>query len=380
MYISRKTQLILTNYQKELIDEMIYVRRNIWNKLIETYNPIIIQNLENKKRPVLPNQTELNQFSKGLELPKVNNRVYKSCIDDYLQAWKMCFKIKQRRKPRFHNYKSIQRVNFSSMGDRLSLKENFLILPTKRGGKTKDKKVTFKEDLSEFNDIPIHVFAIEKRNDKYYISLTFNLKDYEKEKSQENQVGCDWGVKTFLTTSDGKQYDLPEKLIRQEIKIKNLQRILSNKQRNSKNYNKVRLKLNQAWFRYTNIRKDFIEKLSYKLLSENKLIALENLDIQEMINKSHRNRRKNIYKNSFNIFKTRLVQKSERFESQVIFVDKYFPSSQLCSNCGDRKQLKLTDRIYECGCGINLDRDLNAAINILKEGIRMNSMTVGLQS
>lgn len=380
MYISRKTQLILTNYQKELIDEMIYVRRNIWNKLIETYNPIIIQNLENKKRPVLPNQTELNQFSKGLELPKVNNRVYKSCIDDYLQAWKMCFKIKQRRKPRFHSYKSIQRVNFSSMGDRLSLKENFLILPTKQGGKTKDKKVTFKEDLSEFNDIPIPVFAIEKRNDKYYISLTFNLKDYEKEKSQENQVGCDWGVKTFLTTSDGKQYDLPEKLIRQEIKIKNLQRILSNKQRNSKNYNKIRLKLNQAWFRYTNIRKDFIEKLSYKLLSENKLIALENLDIQEMINKSHRNRRKNIYKNSFNIFKTRLVQKSERFESQVIFVDKYFPSSQLCSNCGDRKQLKLTDRIYECGCGINLDRDLNAAINILKEGIRMNSMAVGLQS
>ena len=80
------------------------------------------------------------------------------------------------------------------------------------------------------------------------------------------------------------------------------------------------------------------------------------------------------------VFKTRLVQKSERFESQVIFVDKYFPSSQLCSSCGDRKQLKLTDRIYECGCGINLDRDLNAAINILKEGIRMNSMTVGLQS
>ena len=100
------------------------------------------------------------------------------------------------------------------------------------------------------------------------------------------------------------------------------------------------------------------------------MIALEDLDIQEMINKSHKHRRRNIYKNCFNVFKTRLVQKSERFSGKVVFVNKYFPSSQLCSVCDKKHEMPIEKRKMMCNCGLEINRDLNAAINILNEGRR----------
>ena len=371
MYISRKTQLILTDSQKELIDEMIYVRRNLWNKCVEKYNPIITDKLEHKLKNVLPTWSETEKYLKTLDFPKVNNRIYKTCAEDYLQAWKMCFKIKNRRKPHFHSVNSSEnRVNFSSMADRLTLKNNSLTLPTKAGGTIKSKTITFCEDLSEFNNVPIPCFSLIKRNNNYYISLTFDMKEFEKKTSEFNQIGCDWGLKTFLTTSNNEQYNLPRSLISQEIRIKHLQKILSKKCKGSKNREKIRIKLNEAWLRYINIRKDFIEKLSYKLLKENELICLEDLDINDMIQQSKSKKRHfNIYKNSFGIFRTRIVQKSERFTSQVVFVNRYFPSSQLCSSCGEiHKEMKDLRRVFKCDCGLEIDRDLNASLNILNEG------------
>jgi len=222
MYISRKTQLILTNSQKELIDEMIYIRRNLWNKIIEVYNPLIINKLEQKIKQVLPSQTELETFSKRL-YPNSNSRLLRSCIQDYLEAWKMCFKISNRRKPHFHSCNQSElSVPMYDCNTKIKLTKKHGISFT-LSGKIKDKNILFCEDMTEWIGKEVPIYSISRRNKKYYISLTFKIDKNEIE-SQSNEIGCDWGLKTFLTTSNNEQYNLPRSLISQEIRIKHLQK------------------------------------------------------------------------------------------------------------------------------------------------------------
>ena len=205
---------------------------------------------------------------------------------------------------------------------------------------------------------------------KYYVSILVEQEIKELSKN-EFMIGVDLGLTDFATTSDGVKYSNPKWLRKQENKIKKLQRELSRKKKGSKNRNKTRIKLAKAYEKITNQRKDFLHKLSSELINENQVICLEDLQIKNLL-QNHK-LAKAISEVSWYEFRKQLEYKAKWYGRTIVIIDKYYPSSQICSNCGNNTGKKsLNIREFDCPyCGKHHDRDINASINILLEGLRI---------
>lgn len=205
---------------------------------------------------------------------------------------------------------------------------------------------------------------------KYYISILVEQKINELPKSQF-MIGVDLGLTDFAITSDGVKYSNPKWLRKQENKIKKLQRKLSRKKKGSKNRKRARVKLAKAYEKITNQRKDFLHKLSFELINENQVICLEDLQVKNLL-QNHK-LAKAISEVSWYEFRRQLEYKAKWYGRTIVIIDKYYPSSQICSNCGENTGKKeLSIREFTCPyCGKHHDRDINASINILHEGLRI---------
>lgn len=204
---------------------------------------------------------------------------------------------------------------------------------------------------------------------KYYVSFTVD-ENSEHLPKIEKEVGVDLGLKTFAYTSDNEQYFSPKPMWKYSARLKKLQRKLSKKpNKKSKNYEKLRLQIAKLHERIANIRNDFLHKLSTKLIRENQSIFLEDLNVKGMT--KNRKLAKAILDCGFGCFVQMLKTKALMYGRTVLQIDRWFPSSKTCSCCGNYKvDLKLSDRVYKCDCGLEIDRDYNASINILREGIK----------
>lgn len=182
--------------------------------------------------------------------------------------------------------------------------------------------------------------------------------------NSQNSVGIDLGIKTFATYSTGNKVENPKYLEFSLRRLKILQRRLSKKQKGSKNRNKQKLRIAKLHYKISCQRTDFLHKLSSKIVSENQTIIIEDLNINGMM-KNH-SLAKYIQSVSWYEFTRQLEYKSEWMGVNLIKINRFYPSSKTCSNCGIVKEnLTLSDRIYSCNtCGFSLDRDHNAAINI----------------
>jgi len=185
-------------------------------------------------------------------------------------------------------------------------------------------------------------------------------------------IGMDLGLKEFAVTNDGTKINNPKHLDKSLKKLVKLQRELDRKTRNSNRWNKQRIKVARMYERITNQRKDFLQKLSTQIISDYDIVCLEKLDIQEMIERADFSR--SIFDVSWNMFVRMLGYKAEWYGKKVVRVDRWYASSQICSCCGHvyKKTKSLLVREWTClKCKTHHDRDVNAAKNILKEGLRI---------
>ena len=240
--------------------------------------------------------------------------------------------------------------------------------------------VEFREDydFSKLNIQKIYNITIEKsKTNKYYCSICVDVEIPEYDHTGE-VIGIDLGIKDLVIDSNGNKYDNPKYLNKAEKKIKHLQRLYSKKKKGSKNQYKARLKLAIAYEKLSNKRKDNLHKLTTKLIKENDIICIENLNVKCMT-KNHK-LAKAIQDASFGTLVSMLKYKAKWNDRQIIEIGRFYPSSKTCHCCGYvNNDLTLNDREWTCHkCGIHHDRDINAAINIKYEGLRLlDKSTVG---
>ena len=206
---------------------------------------------------------------------------------------------------------------------------------------------------------------------KYYISVCVK-EEVEKLPQTDKAIGIDLGLKNFLITSNGEVVSNPRTLTKYEDKITRLNKRLAKKEKGSNNWYKVKYKLAKTHEKVANIRKDFLHKLSTKLICENQTIIVESLKVKNMLKNSRL--AKSISDVSWSKFVDYLSYKAEWYGRELIKINTFFPSSQLCSECGyQNKEIKdLSIREWECPkCHSIHDRDINASKNILQQGLQL---------
>ena len=361
--------------QKALLHEMFGLFRFTFNNTLGKIQNSEFGAYEIKNGnivPKIPSQTELIGLSTKLKeqynfLNRLPNDLIQSSLSNLYSGTKSFYKGSGY--PKFKSRKDYKQSFDMKAGSRVKIKDNYIQL--NRSNKSAYSKeqhlIKFKKHKTNHNIGKITGFSISKDNlNKYWITITHKI-DFKQNINSKNEIGIDLGIKDFVICSDGKiikNHNLTNKYSR---KLKLEQRKLTNKKKGSNNRNKQRLKVAKVHNKIKNKRNDFNHKTSRKLIDIYSFIGLESLDIKNMV--LNRRLSKAISNVAWSEFIAYLKYKSNENQVQIVQIDKYFPSSKTCSRCGSvKKDLTLQDRTYICSeCGFEIDRDLNASINILKQ-------------
>lgn len=237
--------------------------------------------------------------------------------------------------------------------------------------KVKDKlNVVYSRPLPD-NLEPSSVTIRRTASNKWFVSFCYQDEGLNPLPLCGKVLGIDLGLEHFLTTSLGDKVDNPRFFRKYAKELAREQRKLSRKQKGSNNYRKQRVKVARVHEKIVNCRLDFLHKLSTKLIYENQVIFLEDLCVKDMLARGGKGLRKSILDASWSEFVRQLEYKAEWFGREVVKVDRYYASSQICSKCSTQKSVKLnlSQRTWTCNaCGTFHDRDVNAAKNVLAAG------------
>ena len=307
-------------------------------------------------------------------LQEQNTKVMKQSIRQMLDAYTKFFK-QHNGFPKFKSKKDKQSALFPS--EAISKRNTF-----------DERKITLTQDLKniKFRCSDLYYKRLQDYKDKirsatvsrtksgnYFLSILVDIPQDELQKFKHTKqcVGIDLGIKDFVITSDGEVFENKHFFKKQEKKVKRLQKQQSRKQKGSHNREKQRVRIAKAFERLTNQKEAYLHSVVNVLLSLYDLICMEDLNVQGML-KNHK-LAKAIQEVGFYKFKQILLDKANANEKQVVLVDRFYPSSKTCHKCGYmKKDLTLSDREWVCPiCGEHLERDINAAINILIEGLRI---------
>lgn len=220
------------------------------------------------------------------------------------------------------------------------------------------------------------VTVIKETSGKYYTSLLYEVPESENQAEgtdvEKRYLGIDYAMDGLAVMSDGTRAEYPKYYRQSEEKLAREQRKLSRCVKGSRNYEKQKLKVAIVHEKVKNQRKDFLHKLSRTLADKYDIIGVEDIDMKAMSRSLHFG--KSVMDNGYGMLRNMLAYKLEERRKELVKVDRFFPSSKICSKCGRIKtDLTLSDRIYRCTCGNCMDRDVNAAINIRIETMRLKS-------
>lgn len=368
MLLSFKTELKPNNRQVTLFRQHCGVARhayNFGNAAIQE----ALQLRETDKTVKLPSAIDLHKRLVA-EIKPANPWYYQSskaspqqALAEVRTAWDRCFK-KVSKQPRFKKKGKSKDSFYLEQGTKAKPGIN------NDGKRVKLPKIGWVRLREPLPITATHNCVISRTADKWFVAIKYEIGQPSIPLSRPS-IGVDIGIKELAVTSDGKVFANPKAYRKMSKKMKRLQRSASRKVKGSKNRTKAVRKLAKLHSRISFIRKDAIHKLTNYLAKNHSVIKIEDLSIKAFL-KNHKLAGA-IADCGMYEFKRQLEYKTEKFSSELILVDRFFPSSQICSNCGNhRHKMPLKNRVYVCpDCGHTEDRDLNAAKNIERwfEGI-----------
>lgn len=355
--------------QQVLIEKSFGTSRYIYNYFLD-------KSIKDKNMNAYNYIKELPQLSKENSwLKEVDSCLLRTSIFDLDNAYQKMYKEEKS----FPNFKSKNRSrnsyrtnNITSMykgkqyeSIKLDLEKRIIKLP-----KLKEVKIKGYRNLKKINGRIINA-TIYKEANKYYVSICVEEEIIIPTLIPTSIIGIDVGIRDLVITSEGKIYGNPKQIKKYEDKIKGLNKWLSRAKVGSKNRYKIKKKLSRVYQKLKNARKYYLHKISKELIEEHDMIITEHLKITNMVKNKHIS--KSIYDASWSELLRQLEYKSRWKGKKVYQIETYYPSSQVCSHCGyrERKVKDLNIRNWECkNCNSLNERDLNASINIMFEGVK----------
>ena len=366
-----KVEINPTDEQKSKIHQTIGVSRFIYNFYIARNKEIyeregkFVSGMDFSKwlnNEYIPNNQEMKWIK------EVSSKATKQAIMNGDKAFRNFFK-KSKGFPKFKKKKNQDVKAYFPKNNKTdwTLERHRVKIPTLGWIKFK-----------EFGYIPANSVVksgtVSQKSNRYYVSILVDEDDIQVSNPINEGIGIDVGIKDFAICSDGvkfKNINKTSTVKKVEKKLKREQRKLSRKYESLKegratrqNIQKQVIKVQKLHQILTNIRTDYINKtISLIIKQKPSYITIEDLNVKGMMKNKHLS--KAIASQKFFEFKTKLMSKCKKNNIELRVVDRFYPSSKTCSNCGKvKKDLKLSDRIYKCDCGLTIDRDLNASINL----------------
>ncbi len=366
MQLAHKIELKPNNKQKSYFEKTCHISRFVWNWALEEWekeynqgkrpNALILKKkfnaVKREKYPFVLDVTKYASQQPFIQLKKAFNSSFKG-ISKHPQF-----------KSRKHSVSS-----FYIGGDKVKVKGKKVWIP-KLGYVNTREEVRFKGKILNA--------TISKRANKWYISFVIEV-DKSPYQSCESQamIGVDLGIEKFATLSDGMYFENIKVMEKYEKRLKKLQRALSRKQHPkhkgdktliSNNFIKQKKKIEKLHKKIANTRIDYVHKVTTYITKHYKSIVIEDLNVKGMMRNHHI--AKAMVSTGMYEFRRQLEYKSKLRNNSLIVADRWYPSSKICSNCGYiNPDLKLSNRVYRCPqCDLEIDRDLNAAINLMNYG------------
>ena len=383
--VSQRIPFTPSKAQAALLEQCFGARRFAYNQQVEAFDSY---DKDTNPRPKYPSIADMKAANEWLRDSPVPSHALSNAIMDFRKTRASYFRKGEygKNRPRFAS-KNDSVQSFRNGLPMRRMEGNRYPLSRKLGSVRIRRRDRIRYPLESLSS-----WTVKRESGVYYLVLLFDV-DVQPKPPVGGQVGIDVGVKDFLTLSTGEKINYPGKIHQLEEKVRWEQRKLSRRVKDSSNYRKQKATVAKAYAKLRHYRENFQHQVSHRLIEDNQFIGMETLAVRNMTRKatkrmdengkptrngqaSKRAMNRSILRGGWSGFVEKLAYKARWYGRTFVQVDRFYPSSRLCHDCGHKYAgLRLSEREWVCeSCGASHDRDVNAAMNILGEALRLSQV------